>query len=62
MDMIGVDASADMLTLASDKARERGLSLLLLRQDMRQLDLYGTVEGAVCVLDSLCLLYTSRCV
>lgn len=53
MDMIGVDASADMLALASDKAGERSLSLLLLRQDMRQLDLYGTVEGAVCVLDSL---------
>lgn len=53
VDVIGVDASEDMLAAAMDKAVQAGRSLLFLEQDMRQLDLYGTVEGAVCVLDSL---------
>lgn len=52
-DVIGVDGSEDMLALAQDKARRAGRSLLFLHQDMRRLDLYGTVDGAVCTLDSL---------
>lgn len=52
-EVIGVDASPDMLALAADKAVGAGRNILFLRQDMRFLDLYGTVEGAVCVLDSL---------
>ncbi len=52
-EVIGVDGSEDMLALAGEKAARAGRSLLFLRQDMRCLDLYGTVEGAVCVLDSL---------
>ena len=59
IEMIGVDASADMLALAAEKAEEAGSQALLLRQDMRELDLYGTVEGAVCVLDSLNHLLTT---
>ncbi len=52
-EVVGVDASSDMLALAADKVVSRGRPILFLRQDMRFLDLYGTVEGAVCVLDSL---------
>lgn len=52
-DVIGVDGSPDMLAIARDKAAAAGLSPLLLHQDMRQLDLYGTVEGAVCAMDSI---------
>lgn len=52
-EVIGVDGSEDMLALAGEKAADAGRSLLFLRQDMRSLDLYGTVGGAVCVLDSL---------
>ncbi|HHV51770.1 MAG TPA: class I SAM-dependent methyltransferase [Clostridiales bacterium] len=52
-DVIGVDSSEEMLSLASQKAAEKGLPLMLLCQDMRSLDLYGTVDGAVCLLDSL---------
>ena len=49
-DMIGVDGSADMLAVAREKPEAAGL--LFLEQDMRELDLYGTVDGAVCALDS----------
>lgn len=52
-DIIGVDGSEDMLALAQEKAAAAGLPLLFLHQDMRALDLYGTVSGAVCTLDSL---------
>ncbi len=49
VDPVGVDASAAMLAKAAEKAPDA----LLLCQDMREMDLYGTVDGAVCILDSL---------
>ncbi len=49
VDPIGVDASEGMLARAAEKLPNE----LLLCQDMRDLDLYGTVDGAVCTLDSL---------
>lgn len=52
VDMIGVDASPDMLAKAQAKQPPDG-GILYLQQDMRQLDLYGTVSGAVCALDGL---------
>jgi len=52
-DMIGVDASEDMLAQAQSKASEQNLPILWLAQDMRGLDLYGTVDAAVCTLDGL---------
>ena len=51
-DVIGVDGSADMLAIAREKAAEIGENILFLCQDMRRLDLYGTVDTAVCMLDS----------
>ena len=48
MDMVGVDLSQDMLSLAAEKCPDS----LLLCQDMRELDLYDVVDGAVCTLDS----------
>lgn len=53
IDVIGVDGSEDMLAEAMEKAEKCRRRPLFLRQDMRQLDLYGTVNGAVCMLDSL---------
>lgn len=53
VDVIGVDASQDMLAAAREKTRAAGVEPLLLEQDMQELDLYGTVNGAVCMLDSL---------
>lgn len=54
-DMIAVDGSEEMLALAAEKAP----GALLLCQDMRELDLYGTVDGAVCTLDSFNHLLTT---
>ena len=49
-DMIGVDGSADMLSEAYSKDTE---GILYLCQDMRELELYGTVGATLCCLDSL---------
>lgn len=48
LDVIGIDLSEDMLGIAREKCPEA----LLLCQDMRELDLYDVVDGAVCTLDS----------
>ncbi|HCC34691.1 MAG TPA: class I SAM-dependent methyltransferase [Ruminococcaceae bacterium] len=53
IDVIGVDASSEMLTAASEKTRARGLNALYLCQCMEELNLYGTVDTCVCMLDSL---------
>lgn len=50
-DMIGVDASADMLSEAY--ANSNGERILYLNQDMRSFELYGTVGAVICCLDSL---------
>ena len=54
-DMIGVDASADMLAVAHERAAQQGLSdrILYLCQDMSEFELYGTVEAVVCCLDAV---------
>ena len=52
-DVYGVDASEDMLSRAMEKAYDEGLSVLFLCQDMRRLDLYGTINTCVCTLDSI---------
>lgn len=53
VDPIGVDVSAEMLQKAMTKPLLQDNRVLLLQQDMRELDLYGTADGAVCVLDSI---------
>ena len=52
-DMIGVDKSYDMLSFALQKSYEANVKCLFLEQDMINLDLYGTVDGVICVLDGL---------
>ena len=61
-DMIGVDISEQMLSAAMEKAYEASLNVLFLRQDITRLDLYGTVNAAVCTLDSLNHLSDGRAV
>ncbi len=51
-DMIGVDGSADMLSEAFSRA-QGDPRILWLQQDMRELELYGTVGAVTCCLDSL---------
>lgn len=51
--VIGVDVSGEMLSVAQEKSRAQNLDVLYLCQSADRLDLYGTVDGAVCTLDSL---------
>ena len=48
--MIGVDMSEDMLSIAREKSDGK---ILYLCQNLAELDLYGTVDAAVCTLDSI---------
>lgn len=68
-DIIGIDGSADMLAEAYEKSTQRTIHILdelgvdelpegvtaplFLCQDMRSFELYGTVDAAVCCLDSI---------
>ena len=47
--MIGTDASAEMLSQAAGE----GGDILYLHQSLTTLDLYGTVDAAICTLDGL---------
>ncbi|MBQ7289219.1 MAG: class I SAM-dependent methyltransferase [Clostridia bacterium] len=49
--VIGVDASEEMLDAAYKKSS--GKDILYLCQRMENLDLYGTVQGTICCMDSL---------
>lgn len=49
-DMIGTDASTDMLMKAREKCPPQ---VLLLCQSMGELDLYGTNDAVICTLDSI---------
>lgn len=51
--VIGVDISYDMLSVAREKSADEGNDILYLCQDAAELDLYGTIDGAICCLDSL---------
>ena len=53
IEVIGADPSPEMLDVAREKFAAAGVEALLLCQSAEELDLYGTVDGAVCCLDSL---------
>jgi ubiquinone/menaquinone biosynthesis C-methylase UbiE len=52
-DMIGVDNSYDMLNIAQHKKESSGQDILYLCQDMRELELYGTVAAVISICDSI---------
>lgn len=52
-DMTGIDYSPEMLDVARSLADEEGHDILWLCQDMREFELYGTVDAAVCCLDCI---------
>lgn len=52
-DMIGVDASEEMLQAAMEKRTHSGQDILYLLQDMREFELYGTVRAVVSICDSI---------
>ncbi len=51
IDVIGVDMSEDMLSIAMSKNSNN--QVMFLNQKGEELELFGTVDGAVCCLDSL---------
>jgi SAM-dependent methyltransferase len=51
-DIIGVDASEDMLAVANEKKYEDNSSALFLCQKAEELDLFGTIQCAVSTLDT----------
>ena len=48
-DMIGLDISEDMLAVAEEKSPH----VLFLQQDMREFELYGTVDAVICICDGI---------
>lgn len=52
-ELIGVDASVDMLMQAREKTAALSPAPLFLCQDAAELDLYGTVDAAYCSLDGM---------
>ncbi len=52
-DVIAVDISQEMLSVALDKKYDSGLSIQYICQDMTKLDMYGTIDVTICALDSL---------
>lgn len=55
LDLIGVDRSAEMLAVCRERTEREGYGerALLLCQDMRAFELYGTVDAVTCCLDSI---------
>jgi ubiquinone/menaquinone biosynthesis C-methylase UbiE len=54
-EVIGVDSSAEMLSVAYSKSsrEQTHVAPVFIHQDMRRLDLYGTVDACICMLDSV---------
>ncbi len=59
-DMIGTDESMDMLEVAMYEHMDENNGILYLNQDMRETELYGTVNAFVCVCDSINYLLTGE--
>lgn len=53
IEVIGADPSDSMLSVAREKALQRGNDILFLCQSAQELELYGTVDGVICCLDSI---------
>ena len=52
-DMIGIDIAEDMLAVAREKANDEEQNILYLLQDMREFELYGTVDCIISLFDSI---------
>ena len=59
-ELIAVDGSEEMLAAAREKSAPAEVPPLFLHQSMPRLDLYGTVDAAICCLDSLNYLTNPR--
>ncbi len=53
-DITAIDKSFDMLDVARNKAEKEGIdNILFLNQDMTRLDLYGTQDAILCLIDGV---------
>ena len=52
-DIVAVDNSYEMLSVAAEKRGELESNVLFLCQEMSELDLFGTIDATVCALDSI---------
>nr|WP_240675662.1 class I SAM-dependent methyltransferase [Ammoniphilus sp. CFH 90114] len=52
-EVTGVDLSEEMLAVTYNKAKEKGVPIQLLHQDMSELEIPMTVDAVVCFCDSL---------
>ena len=52
-DVIGVDNSDEMLGMAIEKKFDSGAAIQYLCQDMRNIDMFGTIDITICALDSI---------
>lgn len=52
-DLIAADISEEMLGIAAAKAAAAGAKIQFIKQDLTELNLYGTVSGIVCMQDTL---------
>lgn len=59
-DMIGIDISEEMLSIARQKSEGLEDGILYLCQDMREFELYGTVAAVFCVCDSINYMLTAE--
>ncbi|MCP8857810.1 class I SAM-dependent DNA methyltransferase [Latilactobacillus fuchuensis] len=54
LDVVGLDLSEEMLSIASEKATEADVTLPLLQGDMTDLGEIGTFDAVTCFDDSIC--------
>lgn len=53
VDIFGCDMSADMLSIAQQKAYEADKNILFIRQKMQNLELLDNIDTCICTLDSI---------
>jgi len=53
IEVIGVDMSEEMLLAARENSADLATDVLFLCQKAEELDLYGTVDGVICCMDSI---------
>lgn len=59
-DMIGIDLSEDMLSIAKQGSEGKEDGILYLCQDIREFELYGTVAAVFCVCDTINYILSSE--
>ncbi|MBQ3037871.1 MAG: methyltransferase domain-containing protein [Clostridia bacterium] len=52
-ELISVDKSIDMLNIAREKAQKDNLDILFLNQSITRLDLFGTCDAFLCMIDGI---------